>query len=394
MRHAPPAHRSRSPILRWGVPAVATLIAVSMAAPAAQASKNSPSSVTPVVVASGLDNPRQLSLARNGDIYVAEAGRGALGGDGSGPCLPNPEDPADQVCFGTSGAVTRISQGTQKRVVTGLPSIAGADGSQAIGPSDVFADRGKLRVLIGLGADPAVRTTFPQLAKMGTLVKIRHGKAVVIADVAAFEAKTNPIHEADSNPVGLLRTGRSYVIADAGGNTVVRAGKRGSMSTLAVLKDQDATAPPFLGLPPGTKIPAQAVPTSVAVGPDGAYYVSQLTGFPFEKGLAKIYRIGWHGKLKVYASGLTNVTDLAFAKDGTLYAVQISSEGLLNGPVGSLVKVKPGKAPQVVADNLFAPYGLAISGKWAYVTTGSVAAGGGEVVKIQLSQYGYSSHRR
>ena len=65
-------------------------------------------------------------------------------------------------------------------------------------------------------------------------------------------------------------------------------------------------------------------------GRDGAYYVSQLTGFPFPKGAANIYRVDPRtGRTNVYASGLTNVTDLAF--DGrTLYAVQISTEGLLH----------------------------------------------------------------
>ena len=86
------------------------------------------------------------------------------------------------------------------------------------------------------------------------------------------------------------------------------------------------------------------MPTSVVRGPDGALYVSQLTGFPFEQGAANIYRIDRRGARTVFASGLTNVTDLAFAEDGSLYAVQISAAGLLNPglPIGSLVKVTPG----------------------------------------------------
>jgi hypothetical protein len=35
----------------------------------------------------------------------------------------------------------------------------------------------------------------------------------------------------------------------------------------------------------------QAVPTSVAVAPDGAYYVGQLTGFPFPVGGARVFRV-------------------------------------------------------------------------------------------------------
>jgi hypothetical protein len=356
---------------------VAALVAASMAGPATA----DPAGAQ--VVASGLNNPRHLTVAATGDIFVAEAGTG-----GAGPCFPSPEDPQAVVCFGLSGSITRVSGTHQHRVVTALPSIADkATGGSASGPAGVIATGGnKLTIMVGLGADPQVRDANPVLSQMGTLLEVhwRNGKSTTLADIAAHEAATNPIHEPDSNPVSVLRQGSTYVMADAGGNTVVRANKRGATSTLAVLPDQSAIAPPFLGLPPGTQIPAQAVPTSVVVGPDGAYYVSQLTGFPFEKGSAKIWRIGKDGSLSVHAEGLTNVTDLAFADDGTLYAVEISEEGLLNGPIGALVKVNPGGAPQVIAGELFAPYGLALSRGAAYVTTGSVVAGGGEVVRIPL----------
>ena len=91
-----------------------------------------------------------------------------------------------------------------------------------------------------------------------------------------------------------------------------------------------------LPFPPFTQVPTDAVPTSVVHGPDGAYYISQLTGFPFEKGDANIWRVVPGQPATVYASGLTNMTDLAFAPDGSLYAVEISANGLLS-PTSSLV---------------------------------------------------------
>ena len=115
-------------------------------------------------------------------------------------------------------------------------------------------------------------------------------------------------------------------------------------------------------------------------GRDGAYYVSQLTGFPFPKGAANIYRVDPRtGRTTIYASGLTNVTDLAF--DGrTLYAVQISTEGLLTESTGSVVKIRPGGSSHTtVAGDLIAPYGIAISKGNAYVTTSAVAKDAGEV---------------
>ena len=126
------------------------------------------------------------------------------------------------------------------------------------------------------------------------------------------------------------------------------------------------------------------MPTSVVQGADGAYYISQLTGFPFEKGDANIWRVVPGQPATVYASGLTNLTDLAFAPDGSLYAVEIASNGLLNGPIGALVKINPGSNQhETVVGSLFAPYGVAF-GRAAYVTTCAVCTGGGQVIKIEL----------
>lgn len=247
-------------------------------------------------------------------------------------------------------------------------------------------------MLLGLGADPAKRADLPRAGqRLGTLIQTTRypGRYRTVADLAAWEGANNPIDDPDSNPVGLLAENGRYLVADAGGNTVLRVGDRGRIRQVAAFADTMVDAPPFLGLPPGTQIPMQAVPTSVATkGWDGAYYVSQLTGFPFPKGAASIWRIDPRtGAKTVYASGLTNVTDLAF-RGSTLYAVQLADEGLLSGPTGSLVKVERGGAtPEdltVVAGNLFAPYGLALSGRTAYVTTGSVAPGAGQVIKVRL----------
>ena len=73
----------------------------------------------PKVLARGLDNPRQLSFTKSGDLLVAEAGEG-----GTTNCMPGPE--GGEVCFGTTGSVTKISsRGKQTRIIRGLPSLAG-----------------------------------------------------------------------------------------------------------------------------------------------------------------------------------------------------------------------------------------------------------------------------
>jgi hypothetical protein len=335
----------------------------------------------PVVVASGLDSPRHLTFSSDGELYVVEAGRG-----GAGPCVPHP---LGVFCLGFTGGVTLVQDsGPDPRVVSGLPSISTPD--EAIGPSDIsFTGSQKFVLSIGLGGSDQFRAGFgPQGSLLGTLVagKLKHDGVSLFADVLANEASANPDGtDIDSNPVGLVRDGEGYFLADAGGNAVVRASHKGTFTTVAALPPGSALAPPFLGLPPGTQIPTDSVPTSVVRGPDGALYISQLTGFPFEVGDANIWRIVPGQAPTVYASGLTNVTDLAFGPGGALYVVEISSIGLLNGPIGSLKRINPGSSQHVtVAGGLFAPYGVAFGRGAAYVSTCTVCFGGGEVLRIPL----------
>lgn len=329
------------------------------------------------VVASGLNNPRHLSFSPTGDLYVAEAGRG-----GSGPCIVGGEGPA---CFGLTGSVTRIRNGTQSRVLSGLPSVAAEDGSNAAGPADIQLTGSKKYALsMGLGAAPSERAKLPAAGqKLGTLQSgMLGGSMSTLADLAGYEQWANPDGGVpDSNPVGITRFRGGYLAADAGANAVNQVRPNGSVSTMAVFHDTMAQVP---GAPPGVLMPMQAVPTSVVVGPDDALYVSQLTGFPFPVGGSTIWRVVPGSAPTPYATGLTNVTDLAFNGD-QLYAVQIAAGGLLAGPIGSLVKVDAGStSPTTVAGGLFAPYGLAIRDGRAYVTTCAVCVGGGEVHAFPL----------
>ena len=68
--------------------------------------------------------------------------------------------------------------------------------------------------------------------------------------------------------------------------------------------------------------------------------------------------------------------------------MQLADTGLLAAgeapPSGSLLKVSRTGAHTVVADDLVAPYGVAIRGSSAYVSTCSVCPGGGEVWRYRL----------
>ncbi len=332
------------------------------------------------VVAHGLNNPRLLTISPTG-IYVGEAGYG-----GRGPCHTGGD--GSKACYGTSGSITRIANGRQGRILSGLPSFAATDGSSAIGPNMPMRSGRKMLISFGLDAAPAVKAALPPKGRyMGSLTVAtkRHGSwnhLKLLANLAKFERLRDPDHLGkDSDPVGYLRRGKNVVIADAGGNDVLSVKRRnGKVRVLAVFGNRTVTNP----FGPGT-VPMETVPTATAIGPDGALYVSELTGFPFVPGAARIIRIAG-GVGTVYAHGLTNVTDLAWA-GGKLYAVQISDVGLLNEtglPSGSLVQVHHGSNPTTVKDNLPAPYGVAVHNGSAYVTTCSVCKGGGQVVRFHL----------
>ncbi|SDT20148.1 hypothetical protein SAMN04488570_3826 [Nocardioides scoriae] len=334
------------------------------------------------VVASGLDNPRQLSFDRRGRLFVAESGVG-----GSGPCVAGAE--SDEVCYGASGAVTMLARGKQRRVVTGLPSLAAEGGNQATGPTDVaVGPRGGYRVSIGLGGDEDFRRQLPPPARrqLGTVMGgTLGGGRFVLADLVAHEQDTDPDGAGpDSNPGGLVRTGSGVLVSDAGGNDLLRA-RVGRVSTVATFPVTAGVPNPF----GGPAIDAQAVPTSVTRGPGGSFFVSQLVGFPFPQGGAKVFRVVPGRAPTVWATGLTNVTDLTWHR-GRLHAVQLADAGLLGTPEGelpsgSLVRVARGSSsPSTVASGLAAPYGVAVRGRAAYVTTCSVCADGGTVTRVPL----------
>jgi hypothetical protein len=339
---------------------------------------------SPEVVASGLDNPRGLDVSPWGTVYVTEAGRG-----GDGPCLTGE---MGTTCAGTSGAVTGIHHGDQRRVLDGLPSLAPQPaGDEALGPSDIsLRSWGGAYLTVGLGQPPLLREQLGELGPaFGVLYRVSSRGLRALADIAAYEQAENPdAGEHDSNPNSVTSSwGRVYVV-DAGGNSLLRVHRSGEISTVAVFPERLLPAPPGLGLPPEVEV--QAVPTNVVVGPDGALYVSQLTGFPFIPGAANVYRVVPGSKPEVYADDLTNVTDLAFDRHGNLYVVEIAANGLISGdPTGALIKIRrDGSRETVLSEGLIAPYGVAISREGdIYVSNRSTSAGEGEVLRLKAGRH-------
>ena len=141
--------------------------------------------------------------------------------------------------------------------------------------------------------------------------------------------------------------------------------------------------------PPGqqpTEIEIQSVSSGVAIGPDGALYVSEYTGFPFPVGEARIFRVGADGETTVYADGFTQLTDLEFDDQGNLYALQYANQPEWTGNTdGSVIQIAPdGTRTTLVSGNgLQSATALTVGPDGAIYVSNRGDRVGGEVLRIE-----------
>ena len=185
---------------------LAAAICLAVAAPRLSAGSESPfvgfpcpSNAALTCVMKQLDGVRGLAFGPDGALYVAEAGHG-----GSGPCIT---ESGARVCYGPSGAITRLWADGQERILTGLPSLAvndpltpGRTGQAANGPTDVSfphhsgedqdveGDRDdgfSMYVTIGLRNDPNLRPLLGEAgASFARLMRVApNGKSRFVADL-------------------------------------------------------------------------------------------------------------------------------------------------------------------------------------------------------------------
>jgi hypothetical protein len=224
----------------------------------------------------------------------------------------------------------------------GIARLQGADGRLAVElPGAVDAAPIRPGRMWAVSSGPGIKKVF----------WVVRGHAREIANLGRYEKRRNPDGgEIDSNPFDVAAIGGGRVlVADAGANAVLSVNRRGTVNWIATLPDEIVSteniktlagcpdAPDelaeFCDLP--DEMPAQGVATSVAIGPDGAYYVTELKGFPAPTGESRVWRIepgtrhahceadAEDSPCSVVADGFTSIVDITFDAEGTAHVVEL-----------------------------------------------------------------------
>jgi hypothetical protein len=388
--------------------AAVAVLAASLASTAAVpvVARATPAGVRETVVLGGLNAPRHLVLTRAG-LVVTEAGTG--GPVGTSNCATGPATEGagtSQYCTGPTGDIFTISSpGQTIPVLSELPSVIEVAIQEVTGPSAIAYGHGREAVTIDdfLVNPDGSNNLLPKpfASAFGTLRLISGGKTKVV-DIAAFAAAHPQSASSlgtvpgevpwDSDPYDVVAYRGGWAVADAGANDLLYVSATGRISILARFPAVAEQVPAgVFGNPTPITVEAQAVPTSIAVGPDRALYVGLLRGVPSDPGTADIYRVVPGQQPVIWASGLTSVTAIAFDRQGRLLATEFNTGGLLSPPTvpGALVRISnDGQTVTTLpVPGLYQPTGLAVSADGTvYVSnfgdSTTTSSQPGEIVKI------------
>lgn len=241
------------------------------------------------------------------------------------------------------GQITIIdSTGKKTLFMTGLPSTFIQAAGEIVGSYRTYQlPDNKVLIVVGEGSHELSETLL--IVDKSDF----KGAPLTLADVKQVIRHGRFIHGlgfVQSNPFNIdWDKDGNILIADAGANSIVKWHK--SADTFSIVKTIDRFANTLPFGPPMV----DPVPTKVLRYSDTTFYVSQLTGFPFIPGAAKVYSLNTKGDLKIHAEGFTCLTDMSIdPSDGNLCVMQFGvfgdlGGGNLNFKIGSaaVIKLKP-----------------------------------------------------
>jgi len=352
-----------------------------MTAGVANANQSAP---RPTVVVAGLNNPRQLALTDSGQLLIAEAGNGGTLGQ-----IADPEGGVQGL--GYSGSISLVNRpsramnGTPNRIVTGLLSAASPDGSGAVGPDGVDGNTVNRLSIQETAFPPDAIAGLPGNAVRynGGLISAngRSGNSHLLANLAAYEATKNPDgQEINSDPYAVLQVKDYYLVADAGGNDILKVDRWGHISTFHVFANivNETCSDPSLQQPPPSLPGCQFVPTSMDTDQWGNVYVGALGGLV--PGQGRVVKLSPNGKreLKTW-TGFTSVSGVAVNDVGDLFVSQLfAPEAAPVNPAIQGVLTKISHAGKVVNVDVPFPAGIITDSPGnVYVSAFSIAPANG-----------------
>jgi sugar lactone lactonase YvrE len=341
-----------------------------------------PLSSNVTVIAEGLNNPRGLEFAADGTIYVAEAGTGGTTST-VGQCDQVPA-PLGPYTGGDTASISTVdpSSGQVTKLVDNLASTqtTAETGGDIIGVADVAVIDGQWYYLLAGGGCSHGHADTPN----GVYKINADGTTALVADLSAF-IQANPVAKPNAGDFEPDETW--YTMLAEGGTLYVVGPNHGEVDKV------DPTTGNVTRLVDTSATYGHTVPTSIALAPDGSFYVSTLDTYPISNGDASVYTVTETGDISTFFDGVTASTGIAVDSSGNIYVLETSgpaSGGLPFTPgTGRIVELdSAGLMVTVIASGLTQPTGLTIGpdgNLYASNFGWGAPPGSGQIVKINIT---------
>lgn len=253
-----------------------------------------PETLTATSFVTGLRMPIGFAIDEKNQLWVTEAGTG--NNDGS--------------------LVLITSAGVKTTVATGFPSVV-ANGSIE-GMSKPLVKDGILYLLHGVSGK----------LYTGNISSFKSGDATLplsyfqSEDIGTYVRSLNLTNPVNSNLFDLTigPDGHLFMV-DAGANAIFKRDKTTKVVTQFAHFPNVATG-------------IESVPTGIVY--DGSnFFVSNLSGFPFAAGNARVYKVTTAGAVSEYKTGFTNLTNVTLTKNNKPLVLQLAEFGATGFQGGS-----------------------------------------------------------